>query len=129
MEIKDWIILIFGIVFIGGLIWLFVGVDVSGRPLDFQINCNPNNTECHVSFEETKGYYYGLMAVNHDYSGNSLNYTISKGNCVIKNYSEFGMDYIDGKYEYPKLSGMEVRYSYEVTCYSLGKLKLEELWK
>lgn len=114
---------------IAGLVWLFFGIDVSGKPLEFQINCDVNNTECHVSSEDTGGDYYGLMAVNHAPNGDCFNYTISKGNCTIKSISDMSFAYPDGTIHYSELGDMQVKYSYEVICYSMGKLKLEELWK
>lgn len=120
---------IVGLICFGFIIWLFIGIDVSGKPLDFQINCDVNNTECHVSEENTEGNYYGLMAVNHAPNGDCFNYTISKGNCTIKEINDMSFNFPDGIIQYSKLGDMQVKYSYEVVCYSMGTLKLEELWK
>ena len=134
----NWIWIAGIVAFIFALMWLFIGIDVSGKPLQFQINCNPENTECHVSSEDTQGNNYGLMAVNHDYYGNAFNYTISKGNCTIKSVDYTCVDYHTQtnatnkelfRTECLRLDDMEVGYSYEVICYSMGTLKLEELWK
>lgn len=116
---------------LGFLTWLFIGIDVSGKPQEFQINCDVNNTECHVSSEDTQGNNYGLMAVNHAPNGDCFNYTISKGNCIILeiNNMEWDNPEVPEEQRYGRLGDMQVKYSYEVLCYSMGKLKLEELWK
>jgi hypothetical protein len=114
---------------LGFLTWLFVGIDVSGKPLEFQINCNVNNTECHVSGEDTQGNYYGLMAVNYSPDGNAFDYTLSKGNCTIlkTNDMEWHNTQVPEEQRYGRLGDMQVKYSYDVICYSMGKLSLKEL--
>lgn len=131
MKIFNLFIILAGIIIVAGLVWLFIGIDVSGKPLEFQINCNVNNTKCHVSSEDTQGNNYGLMAVNYAPRGDCFNYTISKGNCTILkiNDMERHNPQVPEEQRYGRLGDMQVKYSYEVVCYSMGTLKLEELWK
>ena len=128
----DWIWISGIVAFIFAIMWLIIGIDVSGKPLEFQINCNVNNTECHVSEEDRGGNEYGLMAVNHAPDGNAFNYTISKGNnCTILEINDMEWDNLQVPEEqrYGRLGDMQVKYSYQVLCYSMGTLKLGDLWK
>lgn len=121
------LIAIVGIVITTGLLWLSIGID-SKKPLEFQINCNVDNTKCKVSGESTENYY-GLMAINVCPMGNCFNQTINRGNCTTNKINDMSFVYPDGTIRYSELGDMQVKYSYEVICYSIETLKLLEFWK
>lgn len=125
------IILVLGLVFIGSIFGWIYYENHTIHQLEFQVNCNPEDTHCRVSSEDTKGNEYGLFAENVCYQEKScINYTLSKGNnCTILSISDMEEPNAPLEWRYGHLGDMQVKYSYQVLCYSMGTLKLEEAWK
>ena len=122
------------------IVGIFLGVfylnknSCGNKIFDFQIQCNPDKTECTADFSGQK-CDYGFQAYNKCYDKDCFEYMMSKSDCEIISSVDFQNDYPkitkvgNDNYNalYPEARGIIVRYVYELKCKSIGELNLPKL--